>query len=334
MLIVFLFILAGAMLLLFVYFFVGKAKKADTILWGVNFSQMQAENLKLDWKKTYLAVMEDLGVKHIKLMTQWDWVEGAKDEFYFADIDWQVKEAQKHGAKLIYVTGMKTGRWPECHVPDWANGLSKSQQQDEILAYVKEVVLRYKDSPAIIAWQAENEPLFKFGECPWYDKEFLKKEVALIKSLDPGRPVVISDSGEQSFWFDAAQIGDVVSPTMYRKLWFHITDKFGFYGTFPLPPLFYHRKAQLIEYLFNKKVICGELQAEPWAFEVFYDVPLEEQEKTMNLEKFKESIEYAKSTGLDTFYLWGAEWWFWLKETQDKPEIWNNARDLFNNKIQ
>jgi len=34
---------------------------------------------------------------------------------------------------------------------------------------------------------------------------------------------------------------------------------------------------------------------------------LEEQEKTMNLERFQKNIEFAKRTGLDTFYLWGAE---------------------------
>ena len=52
--------------------------------------------------------------------------------------------------------------------------------------------------------------MFKFGECPsWYYKndDFLKKEVALVKSLDPSRQIIISDSGEQSTWFGAAKVG-------------------------------------------------------------------------------------------------------------------------------
>ncbi len=311
------------------YFFTASAPKQTKIIWGVNFSQMQAENLKLDWKKVYLAMLEDLGAKHIKLLVQWDWVEGKKDELYFKDVDWQIEQAQSHGANIIMVLGMKTGRWPECHIPVWAGSISKQEQQAEILKYIKEMVLRYKDKKSIVAWQAENEPLFKFGQCPWYDEDFLKREVAFIKSLDPTRPVIISDSGEQSLWFDAARIGDVVGSTMYRKLWFHVTDTIGFYGTFPVPPLFYYLKAQMVRYLFNKEVICVELQAEPWAYKTFYDISLEEQEKTMNLKQFKENIDYAKKTGLGEFYLWGTEWWYWLKETQHKPEIWDEARKLF-----
>lgn len=313
------------------YLFLSKSPKPEKITWGVNFSQMQAEALGLNWKKTYLAVLDELGVKNIKLHTQWDWVEGKKGKYFFNDIDWQVREAEKRNVKLIYVVGMKTGRWPECHIPKWAAGLSKQEQQDEILKYIKEVVIKYKNSKAIAYWQAENEPLFKFGECLWRDREFLKKEVALIKSLDPSRQVIVSDSGEQSFWFRAAKIGDMVGTTMYRTVWVHITDKYGFYFDFPMPPAVYWRKAQIIKKLFGKKVINIELQAEPWVPDVYAEIPLKEQEKTMNKNKFKKNIEYAQKTGFDTFYFWGVEWWHWLKETKNKPEIWNEAKNLIGN---
>jgi hypothetical protein len=325
---VFLVIILVVLVILVIYFFVGKAPEQKNITWGINFSQMQAEVLKLDWKKTYLAILEDLGAKKIKLITDWDWVEGKRGDFYFNDIDWQISQAESHRAQIVYVIGMKTGRWPECHVPIWANSISKQEQQNELLTYIKEVVTRYKESPAIVAWQAENEPLFNFGQCPWYDKNFLAKEVALIKSLDPSRPVMVSDSGEQSMWLGAGRIGDIVGTTMYRKLWFHVADGFGFYGTFPLPPVFYWRRAQLIKYLFGKSVICVELQAEPWAYKQFYNVSLQEQEKSMDLAQFTSNVSYAKQTGLNEFYFWGAEWWYWLKEKQNKPEIWNEAKQL------
>lgn len=311
------------------YFFIGKVPKQKDIKWGVNFSQMQAEALKLDWQKTYLAILDDLGVKNIKLHTQWDWVEGTKDDYFFNDIDWQIDQAKLKNAKIIYVVGMKTGRWPECHIPSWAEGLSKEQQQDEILKYVKEVILRYKDNDTITMWQVENEPLFRFGQCPWQDESFLKKEVELVKSLDPTRKIIVSDSGEQSSWFGVAKIGDIVGITMYRKVWGHITDSFGFYLDSFLPPIHYWRKAQIIKKIFGKDVVCIELQAEPWAHKVFYDVPLEEQEKTMNLEQFKKNIEFAEKTGLKEFYLWGVEWWYWMKEVQNRPEIWSEAQKLF-----
>lgn len=318
------------LLLLFIYiFFILKAPQQKEILWGVNFSKMQSQALTLDWKKNYLALLEDLHTKHIKLIVDWDQVERKEGVYDFSDVDWQVTQAKSHGASIMYVMGMKSGRWPECHVPDWANSLLQQEQQDNILAYLSETVARYKNNNAITAWQVENEPLFKFGECPWYDKDFLIKEVNLVKSLDPKRPIIVSDSGEQSLWINAAKIGDVVGVTIYRTVWVHMTHAIGFYFTFPIPPVTYWYKSQIIRYLFHKEVISVELQAEPWTSKLFYDVPLREQDKTMNIDKFKENIQYAKKTGLRGFYLWGAEWWYWLKETQHRPEIWNEAKNLF-----
>jgi hypothetical protein len=308
------------------YFFVGKVPQAKEIEWGVNFSQKQAELLGLNFKETYLALLDDLKVKNIKLITHWDLIEPKKDQYFFDDLDWQIKIAEEKEAKLLLVIGMKTGRWPECHIPEWANGLSKEEQQKEILEMLEEVVLRYRNSEAIKYWQIENEPFFPFGECPWVDKKFLKREIEQVQSLDnKKRPIVISDSGEGSFWIRAARLGDIVGTTMYKKVWFH---QLGIYIHYPFPPTFYWRKAQIIKKLFGKKVICIEFQAEPWGPTLLYTSPLKEQEKTMNLEQFKQNIEFAKKTGLDTFYLWGGEWWFWMKVKQGKPEIWNEAKNL------
>ena len=49
----------------------------------------------------------------------------------------------------------------------------------------------------------------------------------------------------------------------------------------------------------------------------------------MNLEQFKANIEFAKKTGLKEFYFWGSEWWYWMKEKQNNPNIWDEARKLF-----
>jgi len=320
----------AASTVVFCYFFVGNAPVSKDVTWGVDFSQMQAQSLGLDWKEVYSAMIDDLGVKNIKIHTQWDWLEGKQGIYYFDDVDWQLAQAERKGVNIIYVVGMKSGRWPECHIPVWANELSEQQQQDEILKYIEKVVSRYKNSASIINWQVENEPLFNFGKCPWYDENFLKKEVTLAKSLDPSRPVIISDSGEQSNWFDAAKIGDIVGITMYRKVWAHITDGFGFNFDSFLSPVTYWRKALLIKKIFGKDVICIELQAEPWASKPFYDVPTDKQAETMNLDLFKKNIKYARETGLDKFYFWGVEWWYWMKEKQNQPEIWQEAKALLN----
>lgn len=326
----FLFIL---FIIIFCYLFTGKAPRQENIIFGVNFSQKAAEDLKISWKEIYLAILDDLKVKQLKLLTHWDLIEKQENNYYFDDIDWQVKEAENRGVKIIFVLGIKTGRWPECHEPEWAKALSKKEEQQELLKYIEKIILKYKDSKAIIAWQVENEPLFKFGECPWIDKSFWEKEVSLVRSLDFSRPIIASDSGEQSFWFSTAKNSDIVGITIYRKAWAHITDNLGFYFDFPFPPVYYWRKAQLIKKIFNKNVICAELQAEPWGPVPFYALSLQEQEKSMNETIFKNNIEYAKKTGLKEFYLWGAEWWYWMKKTQDKPEIWNEAKKLFNKPV-
>ncbi len=320
-------ILVLLFLVLIYYFFIGRTKQAEEIKWGVNFSQMYAEKLGLDWEKTYLALLDDLKIKNIKLITHWDKIEPERDKFYFEDLDWQIKEAENHQAKMILVIGMKTGRWPECHLPEWAKNLNKEKQQERILNLIEKIVLRYKDSDSLWAWQVENEPLFPFGECPWKDKNFLKKEIELVKSLDSTKPVIISDSGEFSLWIKAANLGDIVGTTLHRKVW---SKRLKIYIThYWFRPIYYWRKAQIIKKFFNKEVICVELQAEPWGPKLLYDLPLEEQRKTMNLEQFKKNIEFAKKTGLKEFYLWGGEWWFWLKEKQNDSAIWDEAKKIF-----
>lgn len=310
-----------------VYFFIGKAKPAQHINWGVNFSQKHAYYMGLDWKTNYANILDDLNAKKIKIAVYWDLIEANQGVYYFDDLDWQINEAEKRGAEVMLAFGMKVPRWPECNIPDWAKTIGKEKQQQAIIKYLEQIVLRYKDKKNILAWQVENEPFLKFGQCPWQDDIFLKKEIALVRNLDNSKkPVVISDSGEWSFWTKAASNSDIVATTLYRMVW---SSDFNTYISVPLPPVFYWRKAMIIKNLYNKPVICGELQVEPWGKVLLYDLPLEEQLKTMNLQKFKETINYAKNTGLDTFYLWGAEWWFWMKEKQSQPEIWNEAKKLF-----
>jgi len=325
--------------LFILYLFMGTPQKISQISWGVNFSQKHAQNLGLDWRKAYLALLEDLNVKNIKLAAHWDFIEPEKDQYFFEDLDWQIEKAREKEAKIIMVIGMKTGRWPECHLPDWAHNLEKKEQQKEILKLLEQIVLRYKDSPVIKYWQVENEMFFPFGECPWTDKGFLKEEIKLVKSLNEDRKILISDSGEGSFWIQAAQLGDIVGTTMYRKVWFSFSwekrlipffpQDLGFYISYPFPPTFYWKKTQIIKKLFQKEVICVEFQAEPWGSKLLYDSPLKEQEKTMNLEQFRKNVEFARKTGLSEFYFWGAEWWYWMKEKQNQPEIWQEAKTLF-----
>lgn len=320
-------------LTLFCYFFVGKPKPAKHIKWGVNFSQKHSELLGLNWKENYLAILDDLGVQRIKLITYWDDLEPENGKYNFDDLDWQIQEAAKRDAQILLVMGMKTPRWPECHIPKWAANLSKQEQQENILKLIETIVLRYKDvqSPKlnnlIWGWQVENEPFFPFGECPWTDAKFVIKEIDLARQLDDkNRSVFTTESGEAPLWIRAAMVGDMVGTSLYKKVW---VSQLGIYVHYPFPEVFYYRKMKLIEKLFGKKVICVELQTEPWGPVLLYDLDLKEAEKTMNLEQFKNIIRFAGRTGIDEFYLWGAEWWYWMRTKHNDSQIWNEARKLF-----
>ena len=319
------FLLGAVILTLFVFFFVGFPQKQE-VTWGVNFSQKHAEGVGLDWKELYTALLEDMEVRNFKIAVHWDQLEPAKDAFSFADLDWQMQKAKEKEATVTLVVGMKTPRWPECHVPSWAGEYSKEEQQQEIREYIEAVVERYKDSMALYSWQVENEPFFDFGLCPWRDTDFLKEEIEIVHSLDSVHPVIVTESGEFSLWNKAASYGDIVGVTLYRKVWF---GEFNSYVSYPHTSTTYSRRAQLINTFFGKEVIGIELQAEPWGPSPWKELSIEEQAKTMNTERFANTIEFAQRTGLPRFYLWGAEWWYWMKETKGDAAMWERAKGLF-----
>jgi hypothetical protein len=308
------------------FLYIYKAPAAKNITWGVAFSQKHARDMSLDWKENYLALLDDLKIKNFKIAAHWDLIEPRAGEYDFSELDWQMEQAKERNALVMLAVGMKTPRWPECHVPEWARGVSKEKQQEEILKMLEKTVKHYADNNTITAWQVENEPLFPFGDCPWIDKKFLKKEADLVRGLDvQKRPVVISESGEGSWWFEAAKIADVVAVTMYRRAYFH---ELKVYVTYPIPPAFYWIKTKLIGFVFKKPVICSELQAEPWAANQIYDAG-DNDAKTMTLKQFQDNIAFAKDSGFDTIYLWGAEWWYWMKEKHDQPQFWEEAKKLW-----
>lgn len=304
----------------------------DEITWGVTYSASQAIYLGLDPRETYSAIINELGAKHIKIHINWNATEVADNVYDFTLLDEQVALAEAHDVELILVIGMKTGRWPECHTPTWFTNTPASERRTTIVDYVSTIVERYKDSPAVVNWQVENEPLLQFGTCPdWYYEQgtsLLEAEVTAVRALDPDRQIIISDSGELSTWTEVAEIADIVGITMYRSSWSATDKTFGLNPYTFLTPEFYATKAAFIRTYYNKPVISIELQAEPWASTHLAAASLEEQALSMNPELFRENIFFAKQTGLHAYYFWGAEWWYWMKIKHNQPEIWNEASIL------
>jgi len=294
------------------------------IEWGVTFSQFFADKMKLDWQQSYLAILNDLGVKNLRLVAYWPLIEPAKDQYSFADLDWQIEQARQHNARVILAIGQKLPRWPECHIPDWVDSVDAQIRQQELLKYIETTIEHYKNEPTIIAWQIENEPFLRFGECPPFDADFLDREIALTKKLD-GRPIIISDSGELSIWVSAARRADIFGTTMYRKVW----NKWIGSLTYPLPPGFFRAKERIVRLFVGqqKPFMVIELQAEPWSKKQIYETTLEEQLKSMSFSELQEIINYARQTGFSHYYLWGAEWWYSLRQN-GHPEYWNYIKEI------
>ncbi|MBI2330540.1 beta-galactosidase [Candidatus Daviesbacteria bacterium] len=296
------------------------------VKFGVTFSRKYAEYLKLDWQKTYLQILDELKVKNLRIPGYWDVLEPEKGEYDFSEIDFMLDEANKRQAKVILVLGMRQPRWPECHLPTWAKQLTVSERQNRALQFIEQVVQKYKDHPAVWAWQVENEPLLAFGEnCDAPDKDFLRQEVALVRSLS-SKPIIMTDSGELGLWVTSMKLSDIFGTTLYRQVY----DKYLGHITYPLPSYFYSIKSNLVRSIFapgNNKAIIVELQAEPWLANGVFGLP-EEQIKKFTIENFKNYISFAKKTQFDETYLWGVEWWYFMA-ANGYPEYLEYARTLF-----
>jgi hypothetical protein len=309
-------------------FLLAQKDKPEEIVYGMSFNTMYARELGLDWKETYDAILDDLGVRNLRLAAHWPMVEPGEGAYNFSELDYQIERAEAVGAEVIFAVGRRLPRWPECHVPNWARQLSVEERQTAQLEYMELVIERYKGNPSITLWQVENEPfleVFAFEHCGELDKKFLDKEISLVRELDPTRPILITDSGNLGLWTGAYSRGDVFGTSVYVHFW---NPELGQFRTV-LPAWAYRVKDNLMSIMYGEKPsYLIELSAEPWLLEPIAEVPLEVQFTRMNLEMFEDIIEYAEDTRFTKQYLWGAEWWYWLY-LQDHPEMWERGKELY-----
>lgn len=300
---------------------------AEKKAYGVTFSQKFArDSLKIDNKAAYLSILDDLGVKKIRLMSYWDEMEPQSGAYNFADLDFMMDKAAERDAEINLVVGLRQPRWPECHYPAWAKEKPQSEQQKFLLQFIEQVAVRYKNHPALSAWQVENEPFLEFfGECPKLDVNFFKQEIELIKKLDNKHPIHVTASGEFTSWKKTAEYGDYLGVSLYRIVERKLMGKI----YYPLFPAFYRWRGQLNKKFHN--IYISELQAEPWTIGNLADEPIEKQFKKFSPAVFSDQIKFAWATGYETQYLWGVEWWYWLK-SKGEDDFWNIAKKLFGEK--
>ncbi|OGC50581.1 hypothetical protein A2716_05255 [candidate division WWE3 bacterium RIFCSPHIGHO2_01_FULL_40_23] len=316
-------------LLPFLLIFSLNVHPAQNIEYGVTFSPKYAKSLGLDWKVLYLDILDDLKVDNLRLVAYWNEIESPKGEYDFSDLKWQIEEAEKRNVSIIVAIGRKVPRWPECHDPSFVKEMSLEEAEEALLKLLAQEVNQLKGYKNIEMWQVENEPYFPFGECRFPRWEFIKKEVALVRSLDPGRSVIVQDSGEGGVWLPTFMLsGDYLGISMYRRIWYDFWGVFlgrHIFFTYPLSYWSYPLKAAVIGVPLDRIKVL-ELQAEPWGGASVDKLPLADKDKTMSQDKFLETISYAQKTGISSFYFWGVEWWYWEKEKNDNPFFWEASR--------
>lgn len=303
----------------------------EDIVYGVTYTVAHARELGLDSQKTFDALVDDLGVRHFRLVAHWDLLEPHDGVYDLAELDYHMRRAESVGASVILAVGRRLPVWPECHIPDWALALGEEDRKEKLFEHMEFIVNRYKHSPALTHWQVENEPFiigYARENCGPLDVAFLDEEIAHVRALDAAHPILLTASGELGIWNGTWERADVFGTTLYRHVYNADLKSF---VTYPTTPWFFRAKRTITELTTGEKkpALISELAAEPWPVKAIVDTPLQEQLSLMSMERFEATLDFAARTSFTEQYLWGAEWWYYLKEVHGLQEYWERARELF-----
>ncbi len=302
--------------------------RSETIELGATFIPKYARYFDLDPKETLSAMLNDLNFKNVRLVSYWDEGEANEGTYDFSELDWQMAMAESHGTKVSLAIGLRQPRWPECHMPEWAAKLPKSEWEPKLKSYIAAVVQRYKNSPSLDSYQLENEFFLKaFGECPDFTRQRLVDEFNLVKSLDTEHPVVVSMSNNAIGTPIYQPTPDMWAVSIYKRVWDKTLTKR--YFEYPIPAWYYGFRAGWTEATRGRNSFIHELQAEAWTPGTLgiKESPISEQNKSMDAKRLHSRFEYGRATGMKKMDMWGAEWWYWRKVKRNDPSLWDAARD-------
>lgn len=282
---------------------------------ATSFSVSQAELFKTDWKANYLALLDDMQIRQFRLMSYWNRYEPVRGEIDLSELDWQMDEAARRGAKVSLVVGLRQPRWPECHEPKWSTALPVNEWKQALYAYMEVVVKRYRNHPALESLQLENESqAWYFGDCRQQpDPVRVREEFDLVRRWTD-KPVwmSLSDQYGMPWGYPGA---DAYGYSLYTKVYNNLIP-----GTYvnPSPPLWFHTgRGAIISAIYGKPLFLHELQLEPWGPKNIVDLTRQEQDMTMSPDKIRYNLEFGRKLGVDQIYTWGSEWWYWRKINGD-----------------
>ncbi|MCA9309333.1 hypothetical protein KC973_03080 [Candidatus Saccharibacteria bacterium] len=297
----------------------------EPLNYGVTFSEPYARSFDLDPQETLQAMIDDLDIRHYRLMSYWSDIEKQQGTYDFSSLDWQFDMVEQSDGTVSLAIGLRQPRWPECHLPSWAKEQDIDELYPELEDVMTAVVNRYKDRPSLKSYQLENEYFLEvFGRCPDHTRERLVKEFDLVKRLDPDTPIIVSLSNNYLGLPLGDPRPDQFGVSVYKRVYDATITKR--YFEYPFTSWYYGGRAGLSELFTGKDSMLHELQAEPWAPIPIKKASIEEQNKSMDAKRLAERIDYGEATGFRDIYLWGGEWWYWRKVKFNDPSLWNTVK--------
>ena len=313
---------------------------------GISFSPRRAAYLGLDPRNAFTR-LEAMHFRVIRLSTYWDEVSQSG----YDQLDWLMNEAKRARQPIVLTVGMKSLGWPEFFIPASAmpaSGLqhgqdaaSDSSLRDAALAFVDDTVLRYRDNPALVGWQIENEPFNRAGpQRLWIDAEFLRDEITSVRQLDSHRrPLIVNAFSHFNLVFDQASArqgfdlrqwlgfdadsaerdglavldrGDVLGLDVYTAIGYQFLGQDHMSHADSDWPDRLARVRDVARQQ-GKQAWITEAQAEPWESAPSPNA----NPKSTSPQPIRSVFANLKDAGFTTVLFWGSEYWLWREDHGD-----------------
>ncbi len=298
---------------------------------GASFIADYASSLGLNPQQTLAAMLQDLHIRHLRLVSYWSDIETSPGQYDFTELDSEFRQAEQAHAKVTLSVGLRQPRWPECHAPGWIDTAQPSGQwQPQLEQFMTAVIQRYKSSPALQSYQVENEYFLKtFGECHNFDRQRLVAEYNLVKRLDPQHPAIVNRSNNGIGIPLGAPTPDMYGVSVYKRVWDSgVSHR---YLEYPQPAWYYAFMGGVQKMASGKDLIIHEMQAEAWApnGKLLTETSLAEQNKSLDAHRLQGRFSYAHESGLRSVDMWGAEYWYYRQQVLHDPSLWQVAQQAY-----
>ena len=318
--------------------------------YGTSFNFEESKWFGQDPREQYIKMLDTYKLDWVRLPFFWDKALKADGSLDLEDIKFAITEAEKRNVKRIVAVGVKTPYHPEFHIPEkyqskvkFGDTITTSHPiADEVLKTTQKVVAELSVYDNIGWWQVENEPFLANINNVEIDRDFLAKEVILVRETDPlHRPIILTNHGPSSFdsewkkYFEILEPGDIFGVNAFFKIQGPHLFSFSFGGkNFQVPwPSYVSWPAQSWPYLSadyagvkkysqNKKVQMWvmEMQAEPYIRTISDS---QKRHFEFSSEDIKKADRFLKALRIDSVGLWGVNFWLYRDSLGDKS--WSNS---------